>query len=170
MFDHWKSYCLYCTDSDPQWANKYNISTVITEICLMYATTNNRLSRKRDIHLRYSYHIFLLYNLQLSSHLLSGLQNGIFHICIARLQHPCSPNCITVTILRDLYKSHRSCMTLRIHDIYEHLRCSVKRHYRRHWGFRGVSWLILRCIIKMKKSARFVRNIGASLPGHTASH
>jgi len=87
---------------------------VLIEMCLMYATNNNRLSGKQAIHLRYSYHIFLLFSLKWSSHLLPGLQNVIFHICIARLHHLCSPNCITVTILRDLYKSRRSCMTLRI--------------------------------------------------------
>jgi len=94
---------LYCTYSESVWAKTHNINTVITEICLIHDTNNNRLSRKQAIHLRYSYHISLLCRLKWSSHLLPGLQSVIFHICIARLHHPCCPNCITVTILRDLY-------------------------------------------------------------------
>ena len=138
---------------------------VIIEISLIHATNNNCLSRKQAIHLWYSYHIFLLWSLKWSSHLLPGLQSVIFHVCIARLHHPCSPNCITVTILRDLYKSRRSCMILRIPRLWtEHLRCSVKRHYRRHWGVGGASCLILRYIIKMKTAVRFFRNIGTCLP------
>jgi len=146
-------------------------NTVITEIYLIHHTNNNRLSRKQSIHLRDSYHIFLLCRLKWSSHLLPGLQSVIFHIYIARLHHPCCPDCTTVTALRDLYKSRRSCMALRIPRLWtEHLRCSVKRHYRRHEGFGGASCLIIRNIIKMKTAARFVRNIGTSLPGNIASN
>jgi hypothetical protein len=144
------------------------------EICLIHATNNNHISRKQAIHLRYSYHIFLLCRLKWSSQLLPGFQSVIFHIRIACFHQPCSPNCITVTILRDQYKSRRYCMTLRIPRLWtEHLRCSVKRHYRRHWGFGGASCLILRYkrgIIKMKTAAMFVGNIGTCLSGYTASH
>ena len=171
MFDHWEYYCLYCTDSESVWVNTHNINTVITEIYLIHDMNYNSLSRKQAILLRYSYHIFLLCRLKWSSYLLPGLQSVIFHICIARLHHLCCPNCITVTILRDLYKSRSSCMTLRIPRLWtEHLRCSVKWHYRRHLGYGGASCLTLRNIIKMKTAARFVRNIGTSLPGYTASN
>jgi len=54
MFDHSEYYCLYCTDSESVWANTHSTYTVITEVCLIHDTNNNRLSRKQGIHLRYS--------------------------------------------------------------------------------------------------------------------